>query len=1598
MQTQTGGTGETVQLQTQPTPSAENFDVKINPPVDSEPPAQPTQPTEPVKPVATVPTQQEAQQQAILPTAPVEETVPVQPTDDLDAIFNDDEIVKPKPLSIPNQQPSPETPKMGEVTEVDTSFVKPLNIVEDEDLPETKVEPEKPIDIPVPLVEDPNNPGVLIQATTPKQTSTEYKGKPVTVTNQGHVVKNPEVKKAEAKGDGFYKYGDNIYQKKGDQWYKDVTGQGGFKLIEKDAEERTKELNTNARTLNYNQGGDYYVYDKHLYQKKGNAWYKEVKGDFVKLKEGNVAQRQAELNRNAIPYRPGGKSYAVNMAENVITPKYGRIGDFNSYNLLTSGGDKTVASGMSFSSLTAPKIAGKDRMYNDDGTYNFNYDANYAKAAPETRAVIDAANKPAPKASLPTVKLVTGLDLNAVKNSAEELKGPQYQQAFDNAANFAGKDLMTMFAENNKLSKDQFTQLVRYQDQVKKIVGDGTYTADKAKALAGVMANTENFFNQAKDVNTFVNEAYSKDMSLGKYALDQKKQDYMEQLNLRDNADFQDAARESFESTVAIADFIQENIDSGKMMYDRVNGGYKFSNNISETEKRYIENQLSKMTSDYNKLEQENYASVRGEISEFKGELSGINAQINSLKKQAQGLSSDDPRLKEINGQLFGLNKQKQLLEKKIDNKESLLSTVFKTEPQKFAKETAKNITETSQTILSAIPKEFSPKERFDFFYRQLSNANDGLAKANQIDEDYLTRLSRRFKDMLDWGGYFSLSEAEKEYLHNKAMLNQLAPLYYNNDFGITKSSGDFFESFMNGFSKALLPNTSASDGYFAQSEAANTMKSFLEEKGFTEEDMLDEDALKELENATRVDFLSRENWGNMVGTTAGIIAPLIVTELVPGSAVKVGNAVEKLVAGTNNVQKAAQYVNRATDAFDAAMSTTKLGRFLLPAVKEGAKFEATGTLFGSTEDEMYFMSGLIGGAASNAFTKVLAKMTPPQAAKYIESMFGPSANMAMKAIKKGGEASVRGVVETVEEASQELTNIYTDELRSRGFFDEVQSRFGTLDEVQKFLVSSFVMGAGFGLVSGSTADDAYESLSDEKKKQVNDVINAVKADYNYAENKTEDYVEAQERQNKRQENVEKDPEIKQEVTETGDIEFDVEGIERTAEGKPSSVEVEESTFTEPVELFNTEGNDQENQQGVPSKVGEGEKPVEEQPVTKPSEEAPSPSGVVQGEQGQAQEKITVTPTEGYKFSYASEEEIPSELKGVEPISRSETQVGRGRNAKKSINLTFSGQQLMDAGLAQEASTKQVTEREKGRRPRTTKIAGAKEQEVESYSSLEKKNNEASNIENEIEKQIEEHYRSKGVPQNIIDELILFGNKSVTEFAETMPDVANAYDESIEDLHKKLDEAANNRKTIEEKQQSKIIDDVIKSFEDFGVKGIGLKSVTNFFNSLLNNSGFDSFAKKLRFNDFEDLKKDLVFKTYDAIAPDEFRGVDKYTDIPENIRTNIEKTVDNAMQRFKERLVSEETSVTEPSGKTRELPTTELVGKTEELPAAETTGNPFEEISEANKLKGTAKTTAIKDLKQKYGADYNRISKIDTNFASIVKTLEKNNLINKDCG
>ena len=136
--------------------------------------------------------------------------------------------------------------------------------------------------------------------------------------------------------------------------------------------------------------------------------------------------------------------------------------------------------------------------------------------------------------------------------------------------------------------------------------------------------------------------------------------------------------------------------------------------------------------------------------------------------------------------------------------------------------------------------------------------------------------------------------------------------------------------------------------------------------------------------------------------------------------------------------------------------------------------------------------------------------------------------------------------------------------------------------------------------------------------------MSSVRDDYEKAEASVDDYVEEQEEQNETEKAVAKEPDTLPKTNEDGDIEFDVNAIERTAEGKPSVVAAEEgepSSFTEPID-FSTEENDKKDEQGVSGQVGEGEKPVETEPVAEPSKETPSPSGVVQEEQEVSQKEI----------------------------------------------------------------------------------------------------------------------------------------------------------------------------------------------------------------------------------------------------------------------------------------------------------------------------------------------------------------------------------------
>ena len=122
---------------------------------------------------------------------------------------------------------------------------------------------------------------------------------------------------------------------------------------------------------------------------------------------------------------------------------------------------------------------------------------------------------------------------------------------------------------------------------------------------------------------------------------------------------------------------------------------------------------------------------------------------------------------------------------------------------------------------------------------------------------------------------------------------------------------------------------------------------------------------------------------------------------------------------------------------------------------------------------------------------------------------------------------------------------------------------------------------------------------------------------------------------------------------------------------------VQEQTTSEvPVQPEATVG--EEVAQGEPQAEPEvaAEETVEEEVETPQAE-----SEVAAGET--VEEEITVEdPNKGYSFEYESEADIPYELSSLTPISRAETEVGRGKNKQKKIRLTFSGQQLIDSGLA----------------------------------------------------------------------------------------------------------------------------------------------------------------------------------------------------------------------------------------------------------------------------------------------------------------------------
>jgi hypothetical protein len=1251
MNTQTGGEGETIQIQPEVQTTPDQFDVKIKPIVDSEP----------VPQVATVPTEEESKIEPTLPTVEtkVEENIGELPNvevkeGDKEKPSVTAEVGTEVPLSDENY--SVFTPEKAgidlsvapSISDLDLSGftidgAPQFSATEEEPIEEFEVsvteeeEPEEKIDFSQFTIDGvPQGEDVEVKQKV-ENVNKQYQNTRVQVKNDGKVVIKPKEKKVEEpKSDG------ELYT------YKDRPGA--------------------------------------IFKRKGpNDWYVDAKntGNFVKITK-NAKARIAVLERDAIKIKDQ-KTKTQKGAEKAITSAFGNQNQFNQNQLLTANGDAAITRGLNFSELTKSNEPTKADRYTNSGQINFGYDPNYANATKEQRTLIDASKKEKPdgyyrfpgspdlyqkkdgdwlkdvsgkgKKFVPLSKgdvekrekaleaqaiqtnddlskyvasTIKPLKIQTIKSADDLLSNvvnplgistliekAELGNAFEEAKNFADKDIMMMFAKNNSLSGDQILNLLEQQKQIKKIIGDGKYDDLKGKAVNEILNDSREFFEQSKIINERINEAYSKDMSLDRLALEDKRKELDRALNTYSKmTDFQTYTYDTFKATLKMADFIQDAIEDGKMLYDRENGGYKFSTNITETERKYYEGTLAKYLKEYNTLKDEKFSSLNSEIRDSKDQLRQNLDNISEIKERLKDVNKGSEAYKDLYSKWYELSQENKTLEKEIKDKTSLKSTVFLTEPKKAA--VGVNTTESAKNIFNAIPKEISPKQKFDLFYSQLQEKNNQIASKNKIGESLYDQFKRAAVDLLDWGGYFSLTDAEKEWLKNKETLNKLAPLYFNNDYGFTQSSGGFYESFINGVSSFLFPKTSKADNYFSQSDAARTIQEKLAEEGFDKDDVVDENYLNALKEKQNVEFWSREQWGNMIGTTVGVIIPLILTKKVGSASLRTVSRMENLVTKTKNAEKLATYIRRADNIFEGALKSTRYGKYIYNPIKTGLQFEAAGTIFGSTQDELYFLNGFAGGLASEGFTAVMSKLPADRAYSMVQSIFGGRTDQAVNLIKKAGEANVRGATEVAEEFGNELSNIYTDELRDKGFFDAVKEQFGDLDFVQEFVISTYMMGIGMGIGSVNTKSEAYNSLSDEKKKQVDEVLNSVKADIDAANDKVDNYVEEQDEEIEKEKLFEKEPQKETKTNDLGEIEFDTENIKEASEGRPSVVaesKEEPSSFTEPIDFDKLEEYDKEDQRGIPGEERKGEEPIETQPVTEAGQETPSPSGVVQEEE-----------------------------------------------------------------------------------------------------------------------------------------------------------------------------------------------------------------------------------------------------------------------------------------------------------------------------------------------------------------------------------------------
>ena len=367
---------------------------------------------------------------------------------------------------------------------------------------------------------------------------------------------------------------------------------------------------------------------------------------------------------------------------------------------------------------------------------------------------------------------------------------------------------------------------------------------------------------------------------------------------------------------------------------------------------------------------------------------------------------------------------------------------------------------------------------------------------------------------------------------------------------------------------------------------------------------------------------------------------------------------------GGGRIVKAGKALGTGTKVATRLASVKNLSRttkFLFGAVESGLSYEAAGLL--TTNEVISDEASFLSGFLGFGMTKLAGKLVPQ---KFYNAtmlkLFGSEASTAHKLFGKALSKTGAGIGEVFEEYGNELASIIEKSDNLNSFFELHKERFGDMDENIKFGLTTFVMGVGFGMAtpSGKAFMEEHKAWLSEQSPEVQAKFAAI----------------------------------------AGEVQADSEKVEAAMSEDPTEAETEQkaetTTTTETPEVLT---------------AGDQVELSVEPTATETEAEAPSTKATVITTYGKEVSVDDISAEENYSFR---EDAIPPILKDVIP---GELNTNEGA-------VTYTGQQLIDAGYAEAATKTQQestaietpvegTETTQNEQPQDTEATQEEKQEIE---------------------------------------------------------------------------------------------------------------------------------------------------------------------------------------------------------------------------------------------------------------------------------------------